>query len=104
VALLEKFVAPDYVEHSEGFRGVEPFQQCTVIAGPVRRREETLIADLDLRQVTVQRRHLDPAGHYHRPDIFRLHVDTAPRPVITQTVIGGTDEHRANGEPASSNP
>jgi len=27
VALLEKFVAPDYVEHSEGFRGVEPFQQ-----------------------------------------------------------------------------
>jgi len=76
----------------------------TVIAGPVRRREETLIADLDLRQVTVQRRHLDPVGHYHRPDIFRLHVDTSPRPVITQTVIGGTDEHRANGEPASSNP
>jgi steroid delta-isomerase-like uncharacterized protein len=27
VDLLEKFVAPDYVEHSEGFRGVEPFQQ-----------------------------------------------------------------------------
>jgi predicted ester cyclase len=27
LALLEKFVAPDYVEHSEGFQGVEPFQQ-----------------------------------------------------------------------------
>jgi len=27
VDLLEKFVAPDYVEHSEGFQGVEPFQQ-----------------------------------------------------------------------------
>jgi steroid delta-isomerase-like uncharacterized protein len=27
VGLLEKFVAPDYVEHSEGWRGVEPFQQ-----------------------------------------------------------------------------
>ena len=27
LALLEKFVAPDYVEHSEGFRGVEPFRQ-----------------------------------------------------------------------------
>ena len=27
VDLLEKFVAPDYVEHSEGFHGVEPFQQ-----------------------------------------------------------------------------
>jgi len=27
LALLDKFVAPDYVEHSEGFRGVEPFKQ-----------------------------------------------------------------------------
>jgi steroid delta-isomerase-like uncharacterized protein len=27
LALLEKFVAPDYVEHSEGFEGVEPFRQ-----------------------------------------------------------------------------
>jgi steroid delta-isomerase-like uncharacterized protein len=27
VSLLEKFVAPDYVEHSEGFRGVEAFAQ-----------------------------------------------------------------------------
>jgi steroid delta-isomerase-like uncharacterized protein len=27
VGLLEKFVAPDYVEHSEGFQGVEAFRQ-----------------------------------------------------------------------------
>jgi steroid delta-isomerase-like uncharacterized protein len=27
LGLLEKFVAPDYTEHSEGFRGVEPFRQ-----------------------------------------------------------------------------
>jgi steroid delta-isomerase-like uncharacterized protein len=27
LALLEKFVAPDYVEHSEGFQGIEPFRQ-----------------------------------------------------------------------------
>jgi steroid delta-isomerase-like uncharacterized protein len=25
--LLDKFVAGDYIEHSEGFRGVEPFRQ-----------------------------------------------------------------------------
>jgi len=27
LALLDKFVAPGYVEHSEGFQGVEPFRQ-----------------------------------------------------------------------------
>jgi steroid delta-isomerase-like uncharacterized protein len=27
LALLDKFVAPDYIEHSEGFQGVEPFRQ-----------------------------------------------------------------------------
>ena len=32
----------------------------TVLAGLVRQREETLIADLGLRDVTVARRHLEP--------------------------------------------
>lgn len=27
LALLEKYVASDYTEHSEGFQGVEPFRQ-----------------------------------------------------------------------------
>jgi nitrilase len=76
----------------------------TVLAGPVRQREETLIADLDLRQVAIGRRHLDPAGHYNRPDIFRLHVDTSPRPAVTETAIVGTGDQRAcdklgNGKP-----
>jgi nitrilase len=53
-----------------------------LIAGPVREREETLIADLDLRLVAQHRRYLDPAGHYNRPDVFRLHVDTSPRPAV----------------------
>jgi steroid delta-isomerase-like uncharacterized protein len=34
LALLDKFVAPDYIEHSEGFQGVEPFrQQITAFRG-----------------------------------------------------------------------
>ena len=62
-----------------------------IIDGPAREREETLIADLDLDEVLSGRRMRDPVGHYHRPDIFRLLVDTTPRvPVIeinpTQTL------------------
>jgi len=69
----------------------------TVLAGPVREREETLVADLDLRVVAVQRRHLDPAGHYNRPDVFRLHVDTSPRPAVVET--SGTFLTQANAAP-----
>ena len=54
-----------------------------VLAGPVREREETLVLDLDLQTVAVARRYLDPVGHYNRPDIFRLCVDTSPRPAVT---------------------
>jgi len=50
-----------------------------ILAGPVRQREETLLADLELGDVLAARRHFDPVGHYNRPDIFRLYVDTSPR-------------------------
>lgn len=55
-----------------------------VIAGPVREREETLVADLDLGLVATARRLLDPVGHYNRPDVFRLHVDTSLRPAVVE--------------------
>ena len=55
-----------------------------ILAGPVREREETLFAEVDLRQVAAQRRLMDPTGHYNRPDVFRLVVDTSERrPVVT---------------------
>ena len=59
-----------------------------IIAGPVREREETLIADLDLGSVLAARRLLDPVGHYNRPDVFRLHVDTSPRPPLVIESFG----------------
>ncbi len=56
-----------------------------VLAGPVREREETLVADLDLAKVSAARRFMDPTGHYNRPDIFRLLVDTSSRQATTAT-------------------
>ena len=54
-----------------------------LLAGPIRHEESILTADVNLAAVHAARRFFDPVGHYHRPDIFRLSVDTAPRPVIT---------------------
>ena len=64
-----------------------------IIAGPVREREETLVADLDLGSVAAARRLLDPVGHYNRPDVFRLHVDTSPRPAVVVETVSTMDAH-----------
>jgi nitrilase len=66
----------------------------SILAGPVREKEETLIADLDLGAVLAGRRHIDPVGHYNRPDVFRLYVDTSPRPSVV--------EHRLATYPGTS--
>ena len=56
----------------------------TLLAGPVREAEETLVVDLDLGQPLARRRFLDPTGHYNRPDVFRLMVDTTKREAVTE--------------------
>jgi nitrilase len=43
-----------------------------VLAGPLFGEEGILVADLDLGEVTQARQLLDVAGHYSRPDVFRL--------------------------------
>lgn len=57
-----------------------------LLAGPVRNEEAIITADIDLASVRAARRLFDPVGHYNRPDIFRLTVDTSPRPAFT---VGG---------------
>jgi len=49
-------------------------------APPLSRRAGILYADIDPDQAPRARRLLDVAGHYARPDIFRLEVDRRPRP------------------------
>jgi nitrilase len=84
----DRLLAPGYLEQNgpwlEEGNTVVVAPDGSVLAGPVREREETLVADLDLRSVATARRHMDPVGHYHRPDIFRLSVDTSSRPAVTE--------------------
>ena len=44
---------------------------------------EILLADLDLARIDEERAALDTDGHYARPDIFDLRVDTRPRDGVT---------------------
>ncbi|MBK8739471.1 MAG: carbon-nitrogen hydrolase family protein [Betaproteobacteria bacterium] len=53
-----------------------------IVAGPLRREMGILYAEIDLERVGIARRSLDVVGHYARPDIFQLRVNTnAQKPV-----------------------
>ena len=44
------------------------------LAGPLYDEEGILYAELDPARLAEERQRFDPAGHYHRPDVFRLTV------------------------------
>jgi nitrilase len=44
------------------------------LAGPLWDEEGILYAELDPQRLYEARQRFDPAGHYHRPDVFRLEV------------------------------
>ncbi|WP_316364239.1 carbon-nitrogen hydrolase family protein [Candidatus Thiodiazotropha sp. CDECU1] len=47
-----------------------------LVAGPLRNEEGILYAEIDTERAAMARRTLDIVGHYSRPDIFTLQVDT----------------------------
>ena len=49
------------------------------IAEPVSGREAIVAAELDLDRIAEEQQTLDAAGHYHRPDVFRVSIDEAPQ-------------------------
>ncbi len=54
-----------------------------IIAGPMREEAGTLYCDVDRKKASIAKRTLDVTGHYSRPDIFQLHVNTQPQsPVV----------------------
>ncbi len=52
------------------------------IAGPVRKQEEILYAEIDPRMMRGPKWMLDVAGHYARPDVFQLTVNRDVRSMI----------------------
>jgi nitrilase len=51
----------------------------TIVAGPMHEQAGILYHDLDIEQVSAAKRAFDVTGHYSRPDIFQLHVNTQPQ-------------------------
>lgn len=45
-------------------------------------QDALLVADLDLNDLARAKYDFDVAGHYSRPDIFRLHVNEAAMPPV----------------------
>ena len=59
-----------------------PLGDC--LAGPVYEKDALLVAELDPSEIARGKYDLDVAGHYARPDVFRLEVDTRAKPVSSE--------------------
>ncbi len=53
-----------------------------VLAGPLYNEEGIISAQIDLDDIVKARYDMDPAGHYSRPDIFKLSVNEEERPAV----------------------
>ena len=53
-----------------------------VLTGPVFDQPTILTAELDLDEIVRGTYDLDVVGHYARPDLFQLHVNTAPQQAV----------------------
>lgn len=50
-----------------------------IVAGPMQNEKGILYAEVDSQRVAAARRSLDVAGHYARPDIFKLQINSQPQ-------------------------
>jgi nitrilase len=91
--------APDTTLIRGGSVIVDPLGQ--VLAGPVYDREAVLTADIDLGDIVRGKFDLDTAGHYARPDVFELRVDTrARRAVSFESAASASEQIEPENEPS----
>jgi nitrilase len=80
---------PDTVLMGGGSCIISPLGQ--VLAGPNFEGPCILTAELDLDEIPRGKYDFDVVGHYARPDIFRLYVNTRPMPPVIVSSEGGID-------------
>jgi nitrilase len=81
--------APDTVLMRGGSMIVDPLGK--VLAGPVYNEDALITAELDMSLIPMAQMDFDPVGHYARPDVFSLRVNTAPQHAVT------LDDEQGNG-------
>jgi len=72
--------APETVLIKGGSVIVSPAGQ--IVAGPLEGCEGLVAAEIDLSDVARGKFDLDVAGHYARPDVFKLTVDVGAKPAV----------------------
>ncbi|MFC1799204.1 nitrilase-related carbon-nitrogen hydrolase [Thermodesulfobacteriota bacterium] len=80
---------PDTVMMRGGSCIINPFGK--ILAGPEYGRESILFANIDLDEIARGKYDMDVAGHYARPDVFRLHVNESPMPAVVRHIRSDTD-------------
>ena len=73
--------APDTVLMRGGSMIIDPLGR--MLAGPVYDEDALLTAELDLSLIPMAQMDFDPVGHYARPDVFSLTVNTAAQQAVT---------------------
>jgi nitrilase len=73
--------APETVLMRGGSMIIDPLGK--VLAGPVFNEDALLTAELDMSIIPMSQMDFDAVGHYARPDVFSLHVNTAAQRAVT---------------------
>lgn len=95
--------------YPEGTEWINSGESCivdptgSVIAGPVRDKEEIVYAEIDLRRGVASKRMFDVSGHYARPDVFQLIVNRSHNPMLQATKPRTDREWNAGGPARSQN-
>jgi len=77
---------PDAIVSRGGSCIVDPLGN--VLAGPLWDREGVITAEIDIGEIVRAQYDFDPVGHYSRPDVFSLTVDTREKRAVHSLIAG----------------